>query len=315
MLITFPLSSLPDNAVIQKAELVLHAIPLDESAFFYKTDTRYSRASTLSLFCLTKDWHESDMDSAVAQWAPYENEFASSASATFSYDSTKESALFDVTETIKEIHNGTFENYGFAMLTDYRYNYADGTGGSMSYWHSTQSQTDSLRPVLKVTYEGDDVELFELTVEDGSGSGFYSVNDTISIVAKDSTDYTFVQWEGDTAIVNEVNSRVTSVVMPDYSASLKAVYRKDSVSLNAQNTLGQSEVVMKQKSGNVQVFATCTESGFLRVYSLQGRKLYENKVHLIQGINSVTLPLVGMQSYLLVLDRRNRQDRIKVVHQ
>lgn len=82
---------------------------------------------------------------------------------------------------------------------------------------------------------------YDLTVTNGSGSGSYTENSLISIVAKDSMGFKFSEWSGDTEYLTG-SSKATQVTMPGKAISLTAEYVEVPLyTLNVENGTGSGE--------------------------------------------------------------------------
>ena len=74
-------------------------------------------------------------------------------------------------------------------------------------------------------------ELYEVTVEDGTGSGKYSAGQTVRIKAKDKPWYTFTAWTSpDGVVFQNASAKETSFVMPKKAVTVTAVYKADDIS-------------------------------------------------------------------------------------
>jgi len=72
-------------------------------------------------------------------------------------------------------------------------------------------------------------DMYQLSVVDGTGSGYYLPGDTCTVVANDSTNANriFDHWGGpDSVIVFNVNVKSTSMIMPGTNALLRPIYHQ-----------------------------------------------------------------------------------------
>ncbi len=152
----FDLNTIPLNAIIEEAVLSLTEIPFAESAFWYRKEpvTDYQLDSKLKIFRVTHDWNESSISDFVEAYSTITFD-SSSLIDSYQYSSGIGNVCFNVTNSINAMFSGDIENYGFVMMTDYRFTFAKSPGGSMTYWHSGQSEDIAKRPTLKIKYSLD----------------------------------------------------------------------------------------------------------------------------------------------------------------
>lgn len=152
----FDLSEIPNNAIIEKAEIKLTEIPYAESPFWYKDKpvTDYQLDGKLSLYKVIDEWSENSITDFITPFNIVK--FDSTVSiASFSYSTGAGEIEFIVTDAIQRILKGNVSNFGFVMDNDYRFTFAKNPGGSVTYWHSGQSEDIAKRPMLKITYTSD----------------------------------------------------------------------------------------------------------------------------------------------------------------
>ncbi len=97
---------------------------------------------------------------------------------------------------------------------------------------SLQIQDDSeskLSQVKQIILYTEAILNYDLTIEDGAGSGSYPAGDTVWIVG-DIADATFKEWSGDTEFIDDPYSYITYLVMPESNISLTANYQDDTKS-------------------------------------------------------------------------------------
>ncbi|MFA6897555.1 MAG: hypothetical protein WCQ96_04710, partial [Patescibacteria group bacterium] len=72
----------------------------------------------------------------------------------------------------------------------------------------------------------DSVSPFYLLVSNGTGSGYFAVNQKTTITAfPAASTITFDRWVGDTSYLADVNSASTTVTMPSKGISVVALYK------------------------------------------------------------------------------------------
>ena len=65
----------------------------------------------------------------------------------------------------------------------------------------------------------------KLTVQNGSGSGFYKQGDIVNIQANPEIgSHTFIAWVGDTGTINDVNSMTTTITIGSSNLVINATY-------------------------------------------------------------------------------------------
>lgn len=80
---------------------------------------------------------------------------------------------------------------------------------------------------LQATYRDEIVSSYYLTVNGGTGDGWYAAGTQVTIIADAPTaGNVFMKWTGDTAYVSRTNSATATVTMPSGNLSLTAQYKK-----------------------------------------------------------------------------------------
>lgn len=156
MYIKFDLTLIPSNAIIKEANLSLTEIPFSESAFWYREEpvTDYQLDSKLKLYKVTNNWNETSITDFVEAYSTVSFD-STSLIDSYKYSSGSGKVSFNVTKSINDMLDGGIENFGFVMMTDYRFTFAKSPGGSVTYWHSGQSDEIDKRPMLNLTYSLD----------------------------------------------------------------------------------------------------------------------------------------------------------------
>jgi uncharacterized repeat protein (TIGR02543 family) len=122
----------------------------------------------------------------------------------------------------------------------------DSGGGE---WLLTANQALEVTQVRSFTVIGsgmlDDLVLkssgepeYQLTVENGLGSDWYLVNETVPISANTIPGQTFAEWIGDTATVLDVDAADTSLTMPANNITVTATYTTNLWSLTVNSGSG-----------------------------------------------------------------------------
>ena len=129
----------------------------------------------------------------------------------------------DVTTAMKALYTSG-NNYGLAMyLTDPDYCWIK--------WYSSESTSDiggelvgpALRPALVIDYAY--IPAATLTVNSGSGTGPYTENEIVPVVAgPPPAGQEFSVWTGDTTYLADVNAASTTFTMPAVDAEITATY-------------------------------------------------------------------------------------------
>ena len=91
-------------------------------------------------------------------------------------------------------------------------------------WKVTVPMELYMTRVIKIHSLSSGVTLYPLTVNSGSGSGFYTNGQQVAITASNLAGQTFVQWIGDTQYVNNVTAPNATVTMPTNPVTLTATY-------------------------------------------------------------------------------------------
>lgn len=82
---------------------------------------------------------------------------------------------------------------------------------------------------ISATYKA--LPTYELTVENGSGSGAYLEGTAITVVADEAPEnMEFASWEGDTTYLSRTDTAVAVVVMPPVPVTLNATYQASEIS-------------------------------------------------------------------------------------
>ena len=95
-------------------------------------------------------------------------------------------------------------------------------------------------------YTCEEIATYALTVNSGTGSGSYAEGTVVSISATVPANYSFVNWTGDVANIDDVNDPTTTVTMPASAVTITASFASDgirhSADTNGDWSISQSEV-------------------------------------------------------------------------
>lgn len=227
MYVKFDLSSLPKKAIIESAILKFTEIPYAESAFFYKTSpvTDYQLDANLFIHRVLTDWSETTTTDFIA---PFTNVNFDSLNYedSFAYSTGAGEMSFNITGAIKNMVDNPNSNYGFMMRSDYRFSYAKNPGGSMTYWHSSQSEELLKRPVLSVTYSEDGntykKDIYEINTKTWNCS--YRNNETLRLQIPYNGEYNLkiMNIKGQLLLQKEitVKSKITNISVGNISSEM-----------------------------------------------------------------------------------------------
>lgn len=86
---------------------------------------------------------------------------------------------------------------------------------------------ENITAQLKVTVADQEVQFYDLIVENGSGSGQYAAGETVEIVANTALEgQMFDQWIGEEGVeIADVSKATTTIIMPEKATKVKAVYK------------------------------------------------------------------------------------------
>lgn len=117
-------------------------------------------------------------------------------------------------------------------------------------------------PILELTLG--DVQVYQLTVLNGSGGGFYQQGQVVPIQADAAPNgYVFDQWTGDTDYVNNAGSPATTLLMPAADISITANY------------VSNATTIVPRTSAGICLFPNPVLSGSLFIESEQKIKFVE----------------------------------------
>ncbi len=124
-------------------------------------------------------------------------------------------------------------------------------GESFTYWSGDVGNiSDSLNDTITVTIPDSNITITanylkhtQLTVENGSGSGFYKQDTSITIIANEaSLGQVFEKWIGSTEYLSDSLNDTTIITIPDTSVYLKAVYKNTTVSTLLSKIVADSAI-------------------------------------------------------------------------
>ena len=131
----------------------------------------------------------------------------------------------------------------------------------------------SWSPALPATMPANDVVVtaqwttqptYALAITSGTGSGNYPSGDVVAISATIPTGYSFVNWTGDTAGVNDVNSATTTVTMPASAVNLTANFTiaQYTMSFDSNGGTSVSDITLNY-GATITAPANPTRSGYI----------------------------------------------------
>jgi len=131
---------------------------------------------------------------------------------------------------------------------------------------------------------------FLLTVENGTGSGYYEPKTLVTVNANPpEEDYRFLSWIGDTVYMTNPGSMFSRFLMPDTSMTITANY---------ESTVGIDDLLLK-KSNKVKIYPNPANKYFYvegmnkfnyRIFNSQGVEVLSGKNNDYQKIITKTLP-------------------------
>ena len=99
------------------------------------------------------------------------------------------------------------------------------TGDTANIADTSDPNTTITMPAANATVTATYVNVYTLTVNDGTGDGDYEANTVVNIVAADpNVGDIFDVWTGDTANIANVNDANTTITMPAAAAEITATY-------------------------------------------------------------------------------------------
>ncbi len=143
-------------------------------------------------------------------------------------------AVLDVSDL--NIPYGTYTVINATNTTDNGLAFAAGT--NTAAW---SFQVDPASKDLKLTYA--DSSLLQLTVNNGTGDGYYDANTVVAISADVLPGGTFDVWTGDTANIANVNAPNTTITMPATPTTITATYLDDPNTFMLTVTAGSGDGV------------------------------------------------------------------------
>lgn len=181
---------------------------------------------------------------------------------------------------------GEVDNYGFQLL-------AFKEKCSFRHFYSSDYKGDiSLRPKFVII---SDEEAKYLKVKNGSGTGFHSIGDTITIkaVSPDTLSVPhFVKWIGDTTNIINSNSAITKVVIGKDDISLTAEFNSGGMSLS--NDVFANKDFMYSLNGNNLILTVPDKNSnySIKLFTVDGRVIKNLKSEFLDNeikINISTL--------------------------
>ncbi len=147
---------------------------------------------------------------------------------------------------------------------------------------------------------------YSLTINSGSGNGYYAEGAEVNIKAGTPPDgKEFEKWTGDTIFVTDVNNASTTVTMPASDLSLTAVY-KDKISGILDNIAKGKELRCYPNPVNSSFSIDLSSIGnsTIEIYNFEGQIVYQTKVN--RGIHNLNDHGLTTGIYLVkVTDEKN----------
>jgi len=138
---------------------------------------------------------------------------------------------YDVTKLVQDMYT-TGNNYGFALVGEPDFVSPDYLYDEYYGIVLRSSENDlNMRPVLEIDYQYG--TLYQLTVNSGSGDGYYAESAVVEIVADaHPSGDPFAAWVGDTGVLTDPNAATTDVTMPASDVEVTATYAPACVPCN-----------------------------------------------------------------------------------
>lgn len=151
-MISFDLSSIPSNAVVESATLEINYSGLDDACAYNDMTANYITEGSYTAHKITKEWDEV----ASVKWSTHATSINSTEEDTYNFvPGSCTWADFDVTDAVSKMVSGDEDNNGFMIVTHspVAANSTSGWDGLWTYFASSDTSEVSIRPKLTVTYQ------------------------------------------------------------------------------------------------------------------------------------------------------------------
>lgn len=274
--------NIPQNARITDAKLELFALGYHSSNYPlgdpYFADGKSNGTKTL---------HEAlhDWDESTVTWQNFgdgsssvQEESANTPKGEF-IDSNFNTSFqvwesFNVTSTVQKHVQDPSSNFGYMV--------AFGLSRKSALYASSEHSDVQSRPRLTISYTTGGDPLYQLVVENGNNSGFYTAGETVTITAVDSTDHLFTHWSGGTGLMDDTTAITAVLTMPNSNVTVSAVYEEQDVEIKKHMKKILASAV-EFKNGKLMLSGFSDKAGIVSLLSLNGREIMRERVSFKNG--------------------------------
>ncbi|MFA9389781.1 MAG: pectate lyase [Prolixibacteraceae bacterium] len=171
----------------------------------------------------------------------------------------------------------------------------------------TIQSTDDIGNILRDSASFSVSNAFQLTINNGSGSGNYAEGTEVSIIANEAPNgELFLFWTGDTTYITDVNSESILLIMPAFNVSLTANYGKDNTGISSNNFNNKAFRCYPNPAGaSFSIDLKNMESAIMELFNFSGQLVYHAEVK--KGIHQINEHGLRAGVYFVKVSSKNKQ--------